>query len=331
MGRRIWAALLCGLLLCAPALAIGPVSGEQMRGMDVSVYQGNVDFAAAKADGIETVYIRAGYGETGVDAYYRQHYEGASAAGLKVGFYHYMDAVTEEGARRQAAHFAALIRDLPADCRPVMDFETFGGMDREEAGAVGLAFLEAVEETLGQRPMVYSDAYAAGYRMDDSMSGYPLWVADYGADEPDVSANWTAWTGWQYTDEGRVSGVSGRVDLDRFTDGVLLREEERPVPEEVWRYQVRPGDTLWALARRYGTTVGAIARLNALADPNLIYVGEELKLPGRAQERTYTVRAGDTLWGISRRYGTTVAELAGLNGIRNPDLIYPGQVLWLPG
>lgn len=130
MGRRIWAALLCGLLLCAPALAIGPVSGEQMRGMDVSVYQGNVDFAAAKADGIETVYIRAGYGETGVDAYYRQHYEGASAAGLKVGFYHYMDAVTEEGARRQAAHFAALIRDLPADCRPVMDFETFGGMDR---------------------------------------------------------------------------------------------------------------------------------------------------------------------------------------------------------
>ena len=298
MGRRIWAALLCGLLLCAPALAIGPVSGEQMRGMDVSVYQGNVDFAAAKADGIETVYIRAGYGETGVDAYYRQHYEGASAAGLKVGFYHYMDAVTEEGARRQAAHFAALIRDLPADCRPVMDFETFGGMDREEAGAVG---------------------------------GYPLWVADYGADEPDVSANWTAWTGWQYTDEGRVSGVSGRVDLDRFTDGVLLREEERPVPEEVWRYQVRPGDTLWALARRYGTTVGAIARLNALADPNLIYVGEELKLPGRAQERTYTVRAGDTLWGISRRYGTTVAELAGLNGIRNPDLIYPGQVLRLPG
>ena len=136
MGRRIWAALLCGLLLCAPALAIGPVSGEQMRGMDVSVYQGNVDFAAAKADGIETVYIRAGYGETGVDAYYRQHYEGASAAGLKVGFYHYMDAVTEEGARRQAAHFAALIRDLPADCRPVMDFETFGGMDREEAGAL---------------------------------------------------------------------------------------------------------------------------------------------------------------------------------------------------
>ena len=97
------------------------------------------------------------------------------------------------------------------------------------------------------------------------------------------------------------------------------------------RYQVRPGDTLWALARRYGTTVGAIARLNALADPNLIYVGEELKLPGRAQERTYTVRAGDTLWGISRRYGTTVAELAGLNGIRNPDLIYPGQVLRLPG
>ena len=56
-----------------------------------------------------------------------------------------------------------------------------------------------------------------------------------------------------------------------------------------------------------------------------------LKLPGRAQERTYTVRAGDTLWGISRRYGTTVAELAGLNGIRNPDLIYPGQVLRLPG
>ena len=93
-------AVLLAALLAAPAGAIPPESGTQMRGMDVSVYQGDVDFRAAKESGIQVVYIRAGYGDDGADPYLRQHYEGASAAGLKVGFYYYMDAESPAQARR---------------------------------------------------------------------------------------------------------------------------------------------------------------------------------------------------------------------------------------
>ncbi len=82
---------------------------------------------------------------------------------------------------------------------------------------------------------------------------------------------------------------------------------------------MRRGDTLWGIARRYGTTVSRLAALNGLRNPDLIYPGQ-----------TVTVRRGDTLWGIARRYGTTVSRLAALNGLRNPDLIYPGQNIRLP-
>ena len=96
-------------------------------------------------------------------------------------------------------------------------------------------------------------------------------------------------------------------------------------------YTVRPGDTLWTIARRFGTTVQNLVRANNIADPNLIYPGQVLTIPGHDDmQAVYTVRPGDTLWAIARRFDTTVQELAALNGIADPDLIYPGQVLRLP-
>ncbi|QUV80208.1 MULTISPECIES: LysM peptidoglycan-binding domain-containing protein [Chloracidobacterium] len=91
-------------------------------------------------------------------------------------------------------------------------------------------------------------------------------------------------------------------------------------------YTVRPGDTLSQIAQRHGTTVDELVRLNNIRNPNLIYPGQELRLPAR----TYTVRPGDTLSQIAQRHGTTVDELVRLNNIRNPNLIYPGQELRLP-
>ena len=74
-----------------------------------------------------------------------------------------------------------------------------------------------------------------------------------------------------------------------------------------------------------------LVRLNAIADPNRIYVGQVLKIPSDGSDyQAYTVRAGDTLWAIARRYYTTVAELARLNAIADPNRIYGGQVLKIP-
>jgi LysM repeat protein len=106
---------------------------------------------------------------------------------------------------------------------------------------------------------------------------------------------------------------------------------------------VRTGDTLFSLARRHGTTILAIMQANGLTDPNLIYVGQRLVIPAGSSappatpgapasgETIYTVRTGDTLSALSRRFGVSMMTIAQMNGIVNPSLIYIGQKLVIPG
>ena len=101
---------------------------------------------------------------------------------------------------------------------------------------------------------------------------------------------------------------------------------------EATEYTVKAGDTLWAIAAKYGTTVSELVKLNDISNPNVIYVGEVLQISGElsgVEATEYTVKAGDTLWGIATKYGTTVSELVKLNGITNPNMIYVGKALYL--
>jgi len=100
-------------------------------------------------------------------------------------------------------------------------------------------------------------------------------------------------------------------------------------------YYVRSGDTLARIARNYGTSVAAIAQLNGISNINRIYVGQLLYIPTGTpppptQIITYTVQYGDTLGRIARYYGTSVAALVSYNGIRNPNRIYAGTLLYIP-
>ena len=94
-------------------------------------------------------------------------------------------------------------------------------------------------------------------------------------------------------------------------------------------YMVRSGDTLSGIASKYGTTAANLASINGISNPNLIQVGQVIKITGTAAAaaKTYTVRSGDTLSGIASKYGTTSANLASINGISNPNWIQVGQTL----
>ena len=94
-------------------------------------------------------------------------------------------------------------------------------------------------------------------------------------------------------------------------------------------YTVRAGDTLSSIASKFGTSYQALASLNGISNPNLIYVGQVLRVNGSASNSSvyYTVRAGDNLSAIASRYGTSYQSIASLNGLSNPNLIYAGQTL----
>jgi LysM repeat protein len=100
-------------------------------------------------------------------------------------------------------------------------------------------------------------------------------------------------------------------------------------------YVVGWGDTLNSIAQRYGTTVAAIVEANGVSNPNLIYVGQRLSIPGTSSVPTgdsgvYVVQSGDTLSTIAARYGTTVNQLVQMNGLSNPNFIVVGQRLAVP-
>jgi LysM repeat protein len=118
---------------------------------------------------------------------------------------------------------------------------------------------------------------------------------------------------------------------------VILLSTVAAVSAQNRTHVVRPGETLFTIARQYGLTVQQIAAANGITNPDRIYAGQVLVIPGgEGSEGTsggttsYTVVPGDTLSGIARRFGTTVATLAQLNGLTNVDVLYIGQVLVIP-
>ena len=133
------AALLFAALV--PARAISPSGGRRYRGIDISEFQGEVDFGKVRRSGIEAVYIRAGAGEY-ADEYFAENYSRAREAGLRVGFYHYVTARSVEEGRRQARFFASLAAGRRLDMRLAMDFEYFGSLTAEQVNAIAEAYLD---------------------------------------------------------------------------------------------------------------------------------------------------------------------------------------------
>ena len=333
--------------------ALSPQGNLRYEGIDVSDWQGYIDYSQVKNAGIDIVYIKASQGNNIKDPYFDINYENAKANNLKVGFYHFLTATNIEEARQQAIFFSSVISGKQADCKLALDYEQFNEVSKEQINQIALAFIQKVKELTKKQVIIYSDLYNSESTFNTELANEgELWIAYYGdyRNLQNRNASWNSFIGVQYTDRGLVSGIRGYVDRDLFSDEVFL-DDSSEIPKtdnpnenyntETVYYTVKRGDTLWKIARQYGTTIQEIAQINGIQNVNLIYPGQQLRIhtnsnvAGSEANSTgktyYTIKRGDTLWKIARSYGTTVQNLIQWNNIKTPNLIYPGQRLILYG
>lgn len=346
MKHKFLPALLCCLLLLCgtgiQAFALGAESSTIYNGVDVSQYQGDIDFTQVKGAGFKVVYIRAGWGDNNTDPYFEQNYKKASAAGMQIGFYYYVTATTVEEAKSQAQYFGSLLAHKNYDGHPAMDFEEFGNLSAAEIQAIGLAFLQELQAVTNVVPMIYTDASNATDLWGDAFADYPLWIADYTGNALPDNPVWDAWTAYQYGQSSTVKGIGDEVDLDYFSAGTFLSDDEiKSVNQQrvtagisSVAHVIRPGESFWAIATRYGINPYFLAATNSLCIFQVIYPGQQLEVYLQEEQGvnvvSYTVKRGDTLWALSHKYKVCIPNIAGFNNIHNPNLIFVNQQLTIP-
>lgn len=195
--------------------------GNAMKGIDVSEWQGNIDWQQVKDSGVEFVIIRVGgrgmnEGALYTDDYAQTYYEGASAVGLKVGAYVFAQSVTVEEAVEEAEFVLDQVKNWDIQMPLVFDWEYSGegvrtsNVDSRTLTDMAMAFCDTIRAA-GYEPMIYFGRSQSMNMMKlEELTDYPFWLAMYSTimDYP-YKVNM-----WQYTDQGSVPGISGNVDLN---------------------------------------------------------------------------------------------------------------------
>ncbi|UOG74775.1 glycoside hydrolase family 25 protein [Hymenobacter tibetensis] len=208
--RRTWASLVSSRLTGrekSPLLA-----GYTVHGIDVSSYQGRIDWAEVSRNHVKFAFIKASEGVTLRDSRFQRNWNAARKAGVYCGAYHYFQP-TYDGAR-QANLFTRTVPLAPGDLPPVLDVEHTEFHDVAVMRRNVAVWLRLVERHYGVRPILYSNysfykRYLAGH-----FDKYPLWLAHYEVEQPRLPRD--KWIIWQHSDESYIPGIRGTVDFNVF-------------------------------------------------------------------------------------------------------------------
>ena len=205
-------------------------AGNAVMGIDVSSHQGSIDWQTVAESGVKFAFVRLGYRgyDSGIlqnDICVDLNLNGARQAGIAVGAYFFSQAVTVEEAEEEAQFALKILGDFSLDLPLVYDWEYVSdtartaNVDKATLTAATLAFCHAVEKA-GHQPMVYFNSAQVKMLDMEQMEAYPWWLAKYDmAQEFPCRADL-----WQYTNQGEVPGINGKVDIDlMFTDYGLIK------------------------------------------------------------------------------------------------------------
>lgn len=328
----------------------------KLKGIDVSEWQGRINFNEVKAAGIDFVIIRSGYGTGGKDSKLDENVKGCEAAGLPYGFYHYSYARNSEEAKAEVQNILNLIKGYKPTYPIYIDMEDADGYKSRYgvsyATGVNICEIECLElENAGYYAGIYANLDWLDNKINSSkLDRFDKWVAQW-ATKCQYNKSYGV---WQYTSDGKVNGISGRVDMNECykdyptiiknagLNGVKETTETNKKPVETvdnnvqnfTYYTIKFGDTLSEIATKYNTTYQYLAKINNIADPNKINAGAVIKVPVTAVKKkeyiNYTIKRGDTLSDIAAKYNTTVDTLVKLNNIKDRDKIYAGDTIKIP-
>ena len=328
------------------------------EGVDVSRHQGDINWKAARASGIEFAYIKVTEGIGYVDPRVDAHLTGARQANVIPGLYHFGRPDTNTG-KQDGEHFGNELNARsaagPGNLPPCLDLEEtkpnqFAGIDL--VGWVS-EFLATARRVTGRRQfMLYvSAAYAR-----DRLGGLgwldadcPRWIANYGRAAGSPSWRDDRTVMHQYTSTGRISGYSANidrnicwVDLATLTNGGgAPLPTPPPSPAPSGEYQVKSGDTLSGIAATLKFPGGweALYALNKDrigSNPNVIQPGTWLRTSGSAPApaKEYTIKAGENLSSIAKKLGVAggwqALYAANKDRIKDPDVIFPNTKIRIP-
>ncbi|HSQ65360.1 MAG TPA: GH25 family lysozyme [Polyangiaceae bacterium] len=192
-------------------------TGATVKGIDVSKYQGTIDWSKVAAAGIKFGFARVSDGTQYPDSFFAANWKNMKAQGLVRGVYQFFRASQDPIAQADL-----LLTDVtnaggfvPGDLPPVIDVETADGQTDTTVRARMQAWLDHIQSAIGRKPIIYSGPSHSAM-LGNGFTSYPLWVPNWGVSCPNLTSSWTTWTFWQDSDQGSVSGVAGAVDTDLF-------------------------------------------------------------------------------------------------------------------
>jgi MYXO-CTERM domain-containing protein len=227
-----------GLVQPLDPMAATCADGPTTIGIDVSKWQGNVDWTRVANAGVKFAFVRVSHGVNTIDQWFESNWEEARAAGIHVGAYQYFEP--GQSATQQADILLDMMGPLsPGDLPPVIDVESHGNLSAATVAARVTEWVDRVEAATGTKPIIYTGRFFwQDYVKTDALDDYPLWIAHYTNGCPNLPQQWDDWAFHQYTDKGSTQGVSGPVDTNRFNgDLAALQafaiggEQAQPEPE----------------------------------------------------------------------------------------------------
>ena len=192
---------------------------DKVYGLDVSHYQGDIDWAKLKAENndfpMQFVFIRATAG-IDRDSEFRDNWKAAKTHGYLRGAYHYYRP--DENSLKQADNFIENVKLSKGDLPPVLDIEKIPNRQCMDSLRSGLRrWLNKVENHYGMKPIIYSgESFYTDY-LKEEFAGYKLWIANYSFFEDEIKKDWLI---WQFTDKATVNGITGPVDVNIYNGNI---------------------------------------------------------------------------------------------------------------